>query len=211
MDLMRILRPMLVASLLSPVLAGAAHAQSVPQKTGEPPAAFPSAAPEAAPPATATAEAPPATAETPPAPAPAASGGLPPLERSELIAGSVGLTGAVTGALLLVASYSIQGSVRSSTPRDLRGGSLCGRTGQTDVLPGAEPQCEDLRSQASLGSSLGNAGITFLASGGLLVGAALAYWLVPGSGPKKQESAGVLRFSPVAGQGGGGFVVTGSF
>lgn len=226
---MRIVRPFVLASLLSLAPLGTALAQSSPQGTGEPSATVPSetpppaqpaasAAPTAAPtssaqPGAATAPAgssttvePPSTAA--PAPAPARSRGLPPIGTEEALAGGLGVAGLLTGVVLMVVASSIQGSIRSSTPKDPRGNLLCGRSGKVDVLPAVFAQCEDLRAQASLGASLGQAGVGFLVTGGALVAAAGAYWLLSGAPAKK--SARTLTITPVIGAG-GGLLVTGSF
>lgn len=230
---MRIVRPFLLASLLSLAPLGTASAQSSPQGAGEPSAPVPgeapppaSTAPSAAPTVAPTSSAQPgaaaptarasATVEPQSSGAPAAtssgapvrSGGLPPLATEDLVAGGLGLAGLVTGVVLTLVAGSIQGDIRASTPKDPRGNLLCGRRGEADVLPEMSAQCEDLRAKANLGASLGQAGVGFIVTGGALVAAASAYWLLSGRPAKK--SARTLTITPVVGAG-GGLLVTGSF
>ena len=238
---MRIVRPFLLASLLSLAPLGTASAQSSPQGAGEPSAPVPgeapppaSTAPSAAPTVAPTSSAQPgaaaptarasATVEPQSSGAPAAissgapaatssgapvrSGGLPPLATEDLVAGGLGLAGLVTGVVLTLVAGSIQGDIRASTPKDPRGNLLCGRRGEVDVLPEMSAQCEDLRAKANLGASLGQAGVGFIVTGGALVAAASAYWLLSGRPAKK--SARTLTITPVVGAG-GGLLVTGSF
>ena len=230
---MRIVRPFLLASLLSLAPLGTASAQSSPQGAGEPsapvpgeapppastaPSAAPTVAPTssaqagvAAPTARASATVEPQSSGAPVATssgAPVRSGGLPPLATEDLVAGGLGLAGLVTGVVLTLVAGSIQGDIRASTPKDPRGNLLCGRRGEVDVLPEMSAQCEDLRAKANLGASLGQAGVGFIVTGGALVAAASAYWLLSGRPAKK--SARTLTITPVVGAG-GGLLVTGSF
>ncbi len=156
-------------------------------------------------------------AASPPAPsAPARK--LPPLKLDDAIAGGVGLASIVVGVALVGAAAGVHASIRSSVPRDLRGNPSCGATGDTDVAAAPElPLCADLRNQARTGTDVGNTGVAFLVTGGLLVGAATAYWLLsspppaPGTRSARSVRPPTLRVLPSAGATGGGLVVVGSF
>ncbi|MFO0587489.1 MAG: hypothetical protein U0441_08115 [Polyangiaceae bacterium] len=212
---MRSLRtPLLVASLVALPLA-AAHAQTPPDgAVSKPPAAAtasapaPSAAPDAAPEESATAAA--ETAKP--------SGGLPPLAKDDAVAGGIGLASLVVGLAMIGVSAGIQGGLADSAPKDVLGNPVCGRKPGGDATLATDAgKCDSLRSQAALGNALGNVGVGVAITGGLLVGAAAAYWLfgsaAPASpGPRAAATpAPSLKIAPAVGAGFGGLVVVGTF
>lgn len=241
---MRTFRTFALASSLLLVPLGAAHAQTAPPSasgqpaapTAQPAAPAASAQPSAQPPAPAAeaasqpapasapaavdkpASAPadtstPASAElsiAPAAPAPARK-----LTFVDGIAGGVGLASIAVGLALVGAAAGVQGEIRGSAPKDLHGNPVCGRLAAADADPNAS--CADLRAKARLGTDMGNAGIGLLVTGGILVVAATAYWLVPASPPASSSRASrasrpqLPQVIPVAGTTGGGLVVVGSF
>lgn len=149
--------------------------------------------------------------------APVARRGIPPLRTQDAVAGGAGIASILVGAVLVGVATGIQADLRSSTPKDLHGNLICGATGETDVLPVTATPCAGLRDQARLGTDLGNAGVAFLVAGGLLTGAAAAYWLISSPSPApaarsgRNVSASPLRVVPSVGATGGGVVVVGSF
>lgn len=210
---MRSLRtPLLVASLVALPLA-AAHAQTPPDGAVPKPAAAETSAPA---PTVAPAEA--APEETASATTTKPSGGLPPLAKDDAVAGGIGLASLVVGLALVGVSAGIQGSLASSAPKDVLGNPVCGRKpGGDAIAPQDAGKCDSLRSQAALGNALGNVGVGVAITGGVLVGAAAAYWLFgsaapPPAGPRAAASpAPSLKIAPAVSAGFGGLVVVGSF
>lgn len=209
---MRILRTLLLASPLLLLPMGAAHAETPARAASAPPAAAPA---RSAAPAPATAE-PAATGDT--AAPPATASKLPPLRTDDAVAGGIGLASLVVGVALVGAAAGIQGSLGSSAPRDPLGRPTCSSSGAGDGGTTADlGDCASLRDKASLGTDLGNAGVTLMITGGLLAGAAAAYWLLsspsPAKAPKAARSAPppTLRVAPAVGATFGGLVVVGSF
>lgn len=233
---MRSLRtPLLVASLLA-LPIGAAHAQTPPpEKAAAPPStppaatsAAPLATPPAAPPAATTSADPAttssATTEGAPAKTAAASEGLPPLAKDDAVAGGIGIASLVVGLALVGVASGMQGGLASSAPKDSVGNPVCGKKPGADAIDPADVgKCDSLRSQAALGSTLGNVGVGVAVTGGLLVGAAAAYWLfstpavapgprsTSGNGSRSASATPTLRIAPAVSPGFGGVVVVGSF
>lgn len=226
---MRTIRTLLLASSLLVLPIGTGLAQTPPSQGPAAPAATPApaakpgpAAQPAATPAAATpSEAPAASADSAaPAASGAPAGGLPPLRTDDAVAGGIGLASLVVGVALVGVASGLQGSIASSAPKDVRGNPTCSAKGTGDGGTTADvAKCADLRNQASLGTDLGNAGVTLMISGGLLAGAAAAYWLLstpahaPASGPKSARAvpAPTFRVAPAVGANFGGLVVVGSF
>jgi hypothetical protein len=236
---MRTLRTLLLASSLLVLPIGTGLAQTPPPQGSAAPSAAPATAPapaakraRGATPATPPAAQPAAQPVTPaPSDAPAAStegaappasgartGGLPPLQTDDAVAGGIGLASLVVGVALVGVASGLQGSIASSAPKDVRGNPTCSAKGTGDGGTTADvAKCADLRSQASLGTDLGNAGVTLMITGGLLAGAAAAYWLLsspaPAPGPKSARAVPgpTFRVAPAVGANFGGLVVVGSF
>lgn len=131
-----------------------------------------------------------------------------PAPRSKLpgfIGLGVGGAALVAGGALLGVALAEQSALINDTPKDSAGKPTCRLT----AVPGEDASCADIRSRADSGSLMGNVGIGLLIGGGVVAVASVIYLVLP---PGKPSSTGkVSRVIPVAGQNGGGLVLTGSF
>ncbi len=237
---MRTIRTLLLASSLlvlpigtglaqTPPAGGSAAPAATPAPSAKPAAATPAATQPVTPPAqpvtspaaaaSAPSEAAPTGAAAPPASG-APAGKLPPLQTDDAVAGGIGIASLVVGLALVGVASGIQSGVESSTPKDASGNSTCSSTVAGDGGAAENiAKCADLRNQASLGSALGSAGVAMAIGGGLLTGAAAAYWLLsspapaaaPGPRSARKAPQPTLRVAPAVGMTFGGLVIVGSF